>query len=495
MKTVQKVAYNKQLRQEAAWSLLAADLAPEYVALLSHHLFDGERRLASSIFHERVTHDLALLKEQGFADITTDDARPILRQWVTNGYLERYIDRATGEEVYELSASALQAVSYIDQLAQKRTVATESRLSIVIQQLAQLASDTDPNPDSRIQSLLEEQRRIQDTIDKIRSGNIEPLSKEKSLERIREILNLVYELTNEFRQVRDKFNGLNQQLREKILESGESRGGVLEELFAGVDLIAESEAGRTFKAFWVLLTDIKQSAGLDDAIEQIMGREFAQSLTREERKFLSGMTRVLMARASDVQETLQFFARSLKQYVTNREYLEHRRFTELLKEAQLLARDIKNDVSPHTKIGFNLDLTSVKFASVAQMLLYDPSYHQVDAGITMGRLPKLSLDAVGSMVANSEINMKELERNIVAMTDLAGQATIKDILDKYPAQQGLGSIVGYLFTATRHGEVSPEGEETISWTGADGEKRRARIPLVYFRKGCLNGKQKQARKR
>lgn len=270
---------------------------------------------------------------------------------------------------------------------------------------------------------------------------------------------------------------------------------MLEELFAGVDHIAESEAGKTFKAFWVLLTDIKQSAGLDDAIGQIMGRKFAQSLTREERKFLSGMTRVLMARASDVQETLQFFARSLKQYVTNREYLEHRRFTELLKEAQLLARDIKNDVSPHTKIGFNLDLTSVKFSSVAQMLLYDPAYHQVDTGIMMGRLPKLSLDAVGSMVANSEINMKELERNIVGMTDLTGQATIKDILDKYPAQQGLGSIVGYLFTATRHGEVSPEGEETISWTGADGEERRARIPLVYFRKGCLNGKQKHARKR
>jgi len=41
---------------------------------------------------------------------------------------------------------------------------------------------------------------------------------------------------------------------------------VLDALFAGVDVIGESDAGKTFAAFWRLLTDPEQSATLEKRI-------------------------------------------------------------------------------------------------------------------------------------------------------------------------------------------------------------------------------------
>jgi hypothetical protein len=70
------------------------------------------------------------------------------------------------------------------------------------------------------------------------------------------------------------------------MDSEANRGEVLSALFAGVDLIGESEAGRTFTAFWRLLTEPEQSAALKNALDQVLARDFARRLDLRERRFL-----------------------------------------------------------------------------------------------------------------------------------------------------------------------------------------------------------------
>lgn len=45
----------RQLRRGTAWSLLAADTAPETIAYLQTLLFDDERSLPESVFIDRLT--------------------------------------------------------------------------------------------------------------------------------------------------------------------------------------------------------------------------------------------------------------------------------------------------------------------------------------------------------------------------------------------------------------------------------------------------------
>ena len=62
---------------------------------------------------------------------------------------------------------------------------------------------------------------------------------------------------------------------------------------------------------------------------------------------------------------------------------------------------------------------------------------------------------------------------------IAAQVTLAELLDRFPAEQGLGSVVGYVALAARDGELLP-GIETITWTGVDGTRRHARVPRLCF---------------
>jgi hypothetical protein len=114
---------------------------------------------------------------------------------------------------------------------------------MVIQQLSRLAEETDANPQSRLEALRAERDRIDRAIEEVDRVGVTALPAERALERAREIIALAEELTSDFRAVRDEFERLNRGLRQSLMENEGSRGDVLESLFAGVDLIGDSDAG------------------------------------------------------------------------------------------------------------------------------------------------------------------------------------------------------------------------------------------------------------
>jgi hypothetical protein len=477
MKTIQQIAINRRMRDETAWKLLAAAHAPIALAILATHLSEKERRLPSSIFHERISRELEQLRVHG--EDVPQSAQYYISQWLVAGFLERSYEPQASEEVYELSAAAIQAVRFIHGLSEKRTVATESRLSMVIQQLGHLAEATEPDPESRIQNLLKEQERIDAEIRDIRAGKFEKLADDRALERARELIVLADELANDFTQVRTRFQELNRKLRESIVENEGSRGDVLESLFAGIDVIAESDEGRTFKAFWRLLTDPEQSMELEVALDKVLSREFSVQLERHERRFLSQLTRVLLERGEHVHEVLQHFARGLKQFVQSREYQEQRRINKLLKQAQRIALNIKDEVSPIKEIGHTLTLTSSRIKSLSQLYLHDPTLDEVDAKISRADAAEISLESISDLVAQSEIDFRSLKNNIRLLLELNDQISIGQILESHPAEQGLGSIIGYVAIGSSHGIVTKE-RESVVWHGNDRQQRHATIPRIFF---------------
>ena len=477
VKAIQQVAINKRLRNETAWKLLATANAPVTLALLAIHLLEKERRLPSSILHERINRELEQLRAQG--EDLPQTAQNYISQWLSSGFLERSYEPQASEEMYELTAAAAQAIRFIQGLTEKRTVATESRLSLVIQQLGHLAEQTEPDPESRIKNLLKEQQRIDAEIAAVRDGKFEMLADDRALERARELVVLADELANDFLQVRTRFQELNRQLRESIVENEGSRGDVLESLFAGVDVIAESDEGRTFRAFWRLLTDPEQSMELEVALEQVLSRGFAEQLDRHERRFLFQLTRILLERGEDVHEVLQHFARGLKQFVQSREYQEQRRINKLLKQAQRKALDIKDEISLFKEIGYTLTLTSSQLSSLSQWVLRDPSLDEVDSDIQQASEAEISLESVGELVAQSEIDFRNLKQNILFLLKKHDQISIAQVLENYPAEQGLGSVIGYMSLGSRHGVISQQ-KETVMWSGMDNQERKAIIPRIYF---------------
>lgn len=484
MKTVHHVARNRRLRDTSVWQLLAADNAPFTLGVLEFHLGGGDSRLSASVLVERLRRDLDQLRAEGH-DLP-QSAEAYLAQWLRAGYLERRYAPGASEEEYELTTDAARAIQFVQGLSEQRLVATESRLSLVIEQLDRLAEQTETDPERRIESLERERDRLDARIEAVRKGEIESLSRERALERAREVIALADELANDFRRVRDEFRQLNRDLREQVLESEGSRGDVLEKLFAGVDVIGESEAGRTFKAFWALLTDTEQSTAFETALEQVLSRDFAQELTRDDRRFLLQLTRLLLQRGGEVHDVFQHFARGLKQFVQSREYQEQRRLTRLLKRAQNEAVAIKDHVRPTDPIGRTLYLTSAGIRSLAQWRLYDPGLDRVVSTISKAEEADISLEMVGDLLQQSEIDFHRLERQLDELLSQHAQVTVGHVLEVYPAEQGLGSVVGLLALGVRRGFKSAQ-QERVSWVGRDGVARSARIPRIHFTRELAHG--------
>ena len=480
MKTRARIATWQRLRLQSTWRLLAADNAPLIAGLLQALLLDDARQLPASLLHERLAHELEELRTHGHVAPRT--AQAYVADWLTAGWLERRFPEGVSEEQYELTTQAISALRFLGSLDSSRNVATESRLALVIQQLVQLARQTDDDPHSRLAELLAERARIDAQIAAVGAGHVDVLDDSRALERAREIVALADELAEDFRHVRDDFQQLHREFRERIVDDDRQRGEMLEALFAGVDVIAESESGRSFDAFWRLLTDVEQSSQLESAVDAVTSRDFARRLDRSERQFLLHLTRTLLDRGGNVHDVLQRFARSLKGFVQSRAYLEQRRLHQLLKQTQVEALKLRNQVRSNEGVGYTLTLSSARLDSPSRWRLHDPRNSQVDGNVMRADGAAISLDSVGELVAQSEIDFRTLKQRVRGLLAERAQCSVAALLERYPAEQGLGSVVGYVALGSRHGLLVADQYESVSWCGEDGHVRRARVPLIYFLK-------------
>lgn len=131
---------------------------------------------------------------------------------------------------------------------------------------------------------------------------------------------------------------------------------------------------------------------------------------------------------------------------------------------------------------FDLELTSSPIRSVSQWALFDPSTNTVAKGMAAGDAIDIDLATIGSLVAHSEIDFRTLQRNIRACLKEVSQVSVGNVMDRFPATQGLGSVVGYLVLGSRSGIRLSEKVEMVHWLGKDGLSRQARIPIIHFTK-------------
>jgi len=479
MSSIKTIAQLRQLREQPLWKLLASDKAPMVLGVLQDLLLGEEKVVPASVLLEKLQQELQQLK--GAGEDMAQSGQAYLALWLSEGWLTRRLPAGAQEEQYELTTDAVTAIRFLQGILQPRALATESRLAIVMQQLTKLAEDTNPDPSSRRAALLAERARIDRELEQVGRGVIETLPAERALERARDIIGLADELVADFRRVREDFDQLNRQLRADLLDNEGSRGQVLEQLFAGMDLIGETPAGKTFYAFWRLLTNIEQATIFSESLTEVVTRDFASELGAGEKRFLRNLTNRLLDEGGNVHEVLQTFSRSLRNFVQSREYQEQRRFNVVLRESQRHALAIKEHIRPNQDVGFSLWLPSAQLRSAAQWRLYDPADRAAPGGMEDAPESSMSLQDIASMVRNSEIDFGVLRRNIYERLQQSSVVGIEELLRVYPATQGLGSVVGYIHLALRHGQVTHSTAQ-VNWTGMDTVARSAVVPAVYFLK-------------
>ena len=473
------IAAYDRLRDGPAWRLLASHSAPLVLGLLRALLLEKERQLPGAILHERLTTELDDLRARGIA--VSGTAAYYVRDWLREGWLERRQPEGADDEEYELSSEALRALRALDQLETPRVAATESRLALVTGELVQLAHLTAQDPTERLEHLYAERRRLDAQIDAALGGEVEVLESDRALERLHDTLALAAELTEDFRRVRDDFARVNREFTEQVIaETGEGRGKLLADLFAGIDVIASSPQGRSFSAFWALLNDPEQSAQLDASISSLMQRDFARQLPRDQRRFLVSLTRTLLDRAGGVHKVHNRFARSLRGFVQGRQYREHRRLLGLLKGAKAAALPLRGVIRPEAQTGVPLRLSTASIGSIGTRRLHLPQEPMSTDVLPLVDAGALSLDALQAAISQSDIDFRTLRANVRLLLTERAQCSVGALLERFDAPQGLGTVVGYVALGVQHGDLVQNRQEVVSWSSPDGHPRRARVPVIYF---------------
>lgn len=449
----------RTLRDAPMWRLLASQQGPLVIGILQALLYEEERTLPGSVFLERLA---PLWAEATLEAVSPEDARALAARFVREGYLVTRLPAGALEEQYELTAGALEAIRILSRALTRRSGPSESRLEMLAHAVVKLAQDADPDPARRIEQLEAEKRRIDEEIAAVKAGARTVLGKDAAQARTGDILELFAELLNDFRSVREEFDRLNLDLRERIMTSEGSRGDVLGRFFAGYDEIAQSEAGLAFTGFYRLLTNESASAEMEAALERITQQPFYGELSLRERRTLAQLRSELLSRSMDTHDVMRRLAQSLRQFVESREYVEERRMGQLLREARAAAAAAREDAHQR-KTFLELVLPNADIHSPTQYELDDPSVDVENYDVSVAPPPEIDREALAQRIRFAEINYGELRLAVVEALGLAkmegrGKVSVSEVWSHVPNHQGLGSIVGLLTLAARYGEAAEAAE-------------------------------------
>lgn len=477
------LAYKRLLESDETLRMLRADHLPVMAATLDAHLGRPGTRMITEDLHESIDSDLEDLRDH--FPLGTRTAKAYCDDWRRAGILVRRPATSARGEIYELSAAGFDAIRMLEQLRTPPQTATESRLVSLAQAVRQLAIDTDPDSARRLAALHAERDRIDAEIARVRRGDPRSivLDRRRANERVADILQQTQGMPADFARVRARFEELNQDLRLSILSAENSQSKVLDEVFRGVDLIESSDEGRTFAAFSALVRDPEQAAAFDEDIAAILDRDFSAALTPETRRSLRTLMRQMKDGSREVSDILTEFARGLRRYVHSHEFQRDRVMRSLLQDALATAAPVADVRRPYDDVGVELELSSVPLGSLGEVILHDPA--EFDAGDELAEAGEADVDFAEliAIARESEIDFAELTDNINHAIDGTDSVTVAEVLETYPATQGLASVVGLLSLASTYGTVDPEARERITWSGVDGVDRHAIIRRHRFTEG------------
>ena len=467
-----------RMRDDAAWRLLRTDNAPVIAAVLAEHLGDDDVRLDADELYERIDADLENLRGRGIA--LPLSARAYVASWRDAGFLVRRATEHTRGETLELSSAGVTALRFLDSRETPTRTLTESRLTTLSSQLRQLAIDTDPQSTRRLTRLHQERDEIDARISAIEEGRDEVLGSDRALERAHDLLAQATEVPDDFARVRAEFEELNAILRTRILAADDSQRDVLDDIFRGVNLIGDSDAGRSFSGFSRLVLDPAVGSAFEDDARQILDRDFARDLTPAQRRTLRDFLPTLKDRSAEIQTVITQFARGLRRYVRSQDYQTDRLLQAEIRDAMNKAMAAAQYTKPYAAIGVELDLSVVGISSIGAVSLHDPTDLDATGEVASNETAEASLADLRLIARETEIDFDELRTMVNSAIDDGSGSSVADVLVAHPATQGVASIVGLLALAAEYGEQAADATDRLSWQGADRVDRHARVSRYVF---------------
>jgi flagellar motility protein MotE (MotC chaperone) len=468
-----------QRRSHPAWRLLAADHAPMIASFL-HRSFvaPNTRTIARQQLVSQLDDHLFQLHEASGENLFPKAAASYLDDWASDerGWLRKYYPQGQDEAHYDLTSPAELALEWLHGLGQRHFIGTESRLMTVFDLLKQIVDGTELNPRTRIAELQKRKADIDADIARIRDGHLELMEPTQVRERFLHMASTARELLSDFRALDQNFRALDRGAREQIATWEGSKGELLEQIFSKRDLIADSDEGRSFRAFWDLLMSPSRQDELGKLLEQVIALEAIRELEPDGR--LRRIHYDWLEAGEVTQRTVARLSEQLRRYIDDQAWLENRRIMELIRNVEQKALQLRGQVPDQ---GFaTIDTAGPDVGLPMERVLYAPPFKaDIRAAAPDQAEVTIAADALFDQVY---VDQMRLMSNVRRALQTRSQVSLAAVVMDNPIEQGLAELATYLKLATQDvtAVIDDEREERIGWTGTDGKRREATLPMVIF---------------
>jgi flagellar motility protein MotE (MotC chaperone) len=472
------------LRQShPAWRLLRSDHAPLVASLLQRvFVAPNVRVMAQADLAEVLEDELFALRERLGAEAFPKSALEYLNDWAApeKSWLRKFYAQGSDEPHFDLTPATEKAIVWLGTLIERSFVGTESRLLTLFELLKQMNEGSETDPQTRIAELHKRRDEIDAEIARVVAGDIPLLDDTALKDRFQQFIQLARELLADFREVEHNFRGLDRRVRERIALWEGSKGALLEEIMGERDAIADSDQGRSFRAFWDFLMSSSRQEELSALLDHVLTLPPVAELKPDAR------TRRVhydwLEAGEHTQRTVAQLSQQLRRFLDDQAWLENRRIMDILHGIEAKALALRGAPPPGEVMGIadtaadiELPMERPLHTRAIKPLIADIELEQGDAEV----------DAA-ALYSQVVIDKGALARHIRHALQDRSQVTLRELCEMQPLQHGLAELVAYLQLAgdTFKTVVDEDAAETIVWRreGPDGHKyeKQARLPRVIF---------------
>ena len=470
-------------RQHPAWRLLQAD-SVALVASFLHRVFvlPNQRVISQSDLAEALEDQLYALREQRGAAVYPKGALEYLNDWAANdkAWLRKFYPPGTDEPHFDLTPATERALAWLQTLGQRSFVGTESRLLTLFDLLRQMNEGSQTDIDLRVQELQRRRDAIDAEIERAQAGDLTLLGDTALKERFTQFTGLARELLADFREVEQNFRGLDRRVRERIALSHDgrdgSKGALLQDILGERDLIAESDQGRSFRAFWDFLMSRERQEELTQLLDRVLQLAPVADLSPDPR--LKRVHYDWLEAGEHAQRTVALLSQQLRRFLDDQATLENRRIMEILRSIEAGALAVRgrppagdftliDEIAPSIELPMERPLHAPALKPALLSGTIDAGDEDLDAAV---------------LYSQFTVDKAALALHVRQSLQLRTQMTLAELVGSRPLQQGLAELVAYLSLAAEPGRavIDDTVEDQVDWTARSGQHKSARLPRVIF---------------
>ncbi len=469
----------KLRKQHPAWRLLQADNAPLIVSFLSlAFIQSNERVMCESELASRLEDLLYRLHESLGENTFPKPARDYLNDWAQNdkGWLRKFYPADSDEVHYDLTPASEKAIIWLESLGGRSFVGTESRLLTLFELLRQMIEGSETDPEIRIQELTQRKASIEAEIERIHAGDMEMLDDTGLRDRFLQFSSTARELLSDFREVEQNFRELDHSVRERIALWEGGKGELLEQFFGERDAIADSDQGRSFRAFWDFLMSPSRQEELSDLLGKVLSLPPVSALKPDHR--LKRIHYDWLEAGEQTQRTVARLSEQLRRYLDDQAWLENRRIMEILKNLESRVLSLREALPGREFMSIDSPVADIQLTM--EKPLYSPPFKpKINDHIELGNDSNYTPEALFEQIY---VDKQRLLHHLKRRLQQQEQVNLPELLEQHPLEQGLAELITWLNIASEDDNAffDETRQDLICWQDENRRTRSARLSRVVF---------------